>query len=480
MHDEVKSKMISRLPSASRMHDEVKSKTISRFPSTSRMHDEVKSTVISEFPSASRMHDEVKSKMISRFPSAFRMHDEVKSKMISRVPSASRMHDEASAQRMHDDKNYRAQTVLKEESTEIPSRVMLQSSHEANLNENSPDVTSSGAASNATALNENPSDVTTSDAVYPSTLCSVLVNDGIQVGKCQLALENPPSKLENLLSLPTMSHKRLMKEIRSGKIEQLCVIINNDDHVENVLNCEQLRTSSSMDIDVLDDKTRIERYEAQSWDALKDNPLYDDLRDFKDVFPDQIPCELPKDKGIRHEIDLVPGTKYNVTRQWPLPREQVKVIDDFFEQRLKAGHVRESTSPHCSPTFCVKKATGGWRIVHAFNKLNAATIPAQTPIPRKDVIIDGMQGSTIFSTIDLTDGFYQILMRVKDIPFTAVSTPSGMLWEWLVMPQGLSNAPATFNRCITHLLRPVRDFASSYFDGVYIHSRAAYLQLRSA
>jgi hypothetical protein len=155
-----------------------------------------------------------------------------------------------------------------------------------------------------------------------------------------------------------------------------------------------------------------------------------------------------------------------------LPREQVKVIDDFFEQRLKAGHVRELTSPHCSPTFCVKKATGGWRIVHAFNKLNAATIPAQTPIPRKEVIIDGMQGSTIFSTIDLTDGFYQILMRVKDIPFTAVSTPSGMLWEWLVMPQGLSNAPATFNRCITHLLRPVRDFAPSYFDDVYIHSRA--------
>ncbi|KAF1332095.1 reverse transcriptase, partial [Globisporangium splendens] len=106
-------------------------------------------------------------------------------------------------------------------------------------------------------------------------------------------------------------------------------------------------------------------------------------------------------------------------RQWPLPREQVKGIDEFFEARRKAGQVRESNSPHCSPTFCVKKATGGWRIVHAFNKLNAATIPAQTSIPRKDVIIDSMQGSTIFSTIDLRDGFYQILMREKDVPFTA-------------------------------------------------------------
>ena len=120
----------------------------------------------------------------------------------------------------------------------------------------------------------------------------------------------------------------------------------------------------------------------------------------------------------------------------------------------------------------MKKATGGWRIVHAYNKLNSATIPAQTPIPRKDTIIDSMSGSTIFSTIDLRDGFYQILMRDKDVPYTAVSTPSGMLWEWLVMPQGLTNAPATFNRCVTHLFRPVRSFAPSYFDDIFIHSHA--------
>ena len=110
--------------------------------------------------------------------------------------------------------------------------------------------------------------------------------------------------------------------------------------------------------------------------------------------------------------------------------------------------------------------------MHAFNKLNAATVPAQTPIPRKDVIIDGMSKSTIFSSMDLMDGFYQILMRERDIPYTAVSTPSGMIWEWLVMPQGLINAPATFNRCATYLLRPVRHFAPSYSDDVFVHSRA--------
>ena len=102
-------------------------------------------------------------------------------------------------------------------------------------------------------------------------------------------------------------------------------------------------------------------------------------------------------------------------------------MDKFFADRLAAGHVRVSNSPHSSSTFCVRKAKGGWRIVHAFNKLNAATVPTQTLISRKEVIIDGMSKSTIFSSTDLMDGFYHILMRERDIPYTTVSTPIGIL-----------------------------------------------------
>ena len=94
------------------------------------------------------------------------------------------------------------------------------------------------------------------------------------------------------------------------------------------------------------------------------------------MFPDKIPAELSADRGVRHEIYLLPGSKYCVTRQWPLPLDQVEAFDAFFEGRRKTGHVRESVSPHSSPTFCVKKATGGWRILHVFNNLNNATIPA--------------------------------------------------------------------------------------------------------
>ncbi|KAG4039565.1 hypothetical protein PC123_g24889 [Phytophthora cactorum] len=67
-----------------------------------------------------------------------------------------------------------------------------------------------------------------------------------------------------------------------------------------------------------------------------------------------------------------------------------------------------------------------------------------------------MAGCELYSALDLVDGYYQILMRESDIPLTAESTPSGMLWEWLVMPQGLSNSPATFNRLVTQLFRPLR------------------------
>ncbi|KAE9004881.1 hypothetical protein PR003_g7449 [Phytophthora rubi] len=90
------------------------------------------------------------------------------------------------------------------------------------------------------------------------------------------------------------------------------------------------------------------------------NPIYETAREFADVFSNKIPTEQPAGPGERHEA-----------------------IDDFFEGRQQADHVRESISPHSSPTFCVKKATGGWRIVHVFNKLIDATIPAQTVIPAR-------------------------------------------------------------------------------------------------
>jgi hypothetical protein len=259
---------------------------------------------------------------------------------------------------------------------------------------------------------------------------NVIEHSDTEYHRCQLRIANPPKAAAALTKLLSMYWKRFLKDL---KIEQVCVLTAEapsvdappDATVNNSVSSSVSNTPGKHERpDGAEPKSaRAERFASQSWEALQasGNPVYALAREYEDVFPDKIPATLPAGRGVQHEIDLVPGMKYCVARQWPLPRDQVQAIDDFFEGRRQAGHVRESISPHSSPTLCVKKATGGRRIVHAFNKLNDVTIPAQTPIPSKDSILDTMAGSEVYSAIDLTDGFYQIIMRESDVPLTAVT-----------------------------------------------------------
>ncbi|GMF46071.1 unnamed protein product [Phytophthora fragariaefolia] len=265
-----------------------------------------------------------------------------------------------------------------------------------------------------------------------------------------------------------LSYDEFLYSLKAGELAEVVLLRPEGGAME-------LNSSSVMDSEVLEDARTSRRQSRYGAAILKDpsDPYYPLLKDFSDVVRDDPPSVLPPDRGVRHEIDLVPGTKYCTTRQWPLPKEQVDVIDAFFAAKHAAGMVRESISPHSSPTFCVRKPNGKWRMVDAFNKLNAATIPASTPIPRKDVLQNNMAGCTVFSALDMVNGYYQLLMRESNIPLTAVSTPSGMLWEWSVIPQGLSNAPAPFNRLVTQIFRSMRHFVQTYFDDIFVHSRAS-------
>ncbi|KAG2826672.1 hypothetical protein PC112_g9191 [Phytophthora cactorum] len=276
----------------------------------------------------------------------------------------------------------------------------------------------------------------------------------------------PLAEVSELLNLEEMAVDDFLADLKAGEIAEVMLL-------KPETTPEELNASSVLDEDVLEEmkKRREERLGSEVLKNPKD-PVYPLVKEFADVVSKDPLPQLPPDRGVRHEIDLVPGTKYCVIRQWPLPREQCEVIDAFFAAKENAGMVRESKSPHLTPTFCVRKPNGKWRLVHAYNKLNNATVPAQTPIPRKDVLFNNMAGCEMYSALDLVDGYYQILMRESDIPLTAVSTPSGILWEWLVMPQGLSNVPATFNRLATQLFRPLRAYAQTYFDDIFVHSRA--------
>ena len=151
---------------------------------------------------------------------------------------------------------------------------------------------------------------------------NVLVNDGSSKDTYQLDLIAPPKTTSEIIQLPTLKQKRFLRDLRSGKVKQICVLVAEDEYVTDIRSAmvfaenERVLSSSSMDESVLDEKTRIERYTSQSWESLKTNLLYDDLTEFRDVFPETVPCELPKNKGTRHEIDLKPGSMYCVMKQW--------------------------------------------------------------------------------------------------------------------------------------------------------------------
>ena len=80
----------------------------------------------------------------------------------------------------------------------------------------------------------------------------------------------------------------------------------------------------------------------------------------------------------------------------------------------------------------------------------------------------------MYSALDLVDVYYQLLMLARDFPLTAVSTPSGMLWEGSIMPQGLSNVLSTLNHLVTQLPKYHRSYAQTYFDDIFVLSRATH------
>ena len=104
--------------------------------------------------------------------------------------------------------------------------------------------------------------------------------------------------------------------------------------------------------------------------------------------------------------------------------------------------------------------------MHAFS--NDAPVPVQTPIPSKDIIVDGVSKIITLSPLHLMDRFYQILMREQHIMLTAVTTPSKIPWKWLIVPMKPSVAPASFNIFVTSMLRSVRDSAPTYINYVLV------------
>ena len=142
-----------------------------------------------------------------------------------------------------------------------------------------------------------------------------------------------------------------------------------------------------------------------------------------------------------------------------------------LEEYLSKGLIRPSASPYGAPVLFARKKTGGLRMCIDYRALNKITVKNRYPLPRMDDLFDRLQGAALFTKIDLTQGYHQIRVAEADVPKTAFRTHYGH-FEFLVMPFGLCNAPASFMTLMNSILRPYIDrFVIVFLDDILIYSK---------
>ncbi|MCO5578787.1 hypothetical protein L7F22_032633 [Adiantum nelumboides] len=202
-----------------------------------------------------------------------------------------------------------------------------------------------------------------------------------------------------------------------------------------------------------------------------DLELFNFLNQFQDVFIDDIPGELPPKRGDDdHMIELIPASSPPNKPPYRVSQAQQEEIMRQVNELVDKGMVRPSSSPFCSPVLLVQKKDGTYRMCVDYRALNRITIKNRFPVPRVEDLFDKLQGSTYFSRIDLKSGYHQIRIVDEDIVKTAFRTTFG-LYEYLAMPFGLTNPPATFNRMMERIFQPHRNFTRVFFDNVIIYSK---------
>jgi hypothetical protein len=181
--------------------------------------------------------------------------------------------------------------------------------------------------------------------------------------------------------------------------------------------------------------------------------------------------DLPTDIVAR--IKLKDAHRTIASRTYSCPRKFREAWQTLIQQHLDSGKIRPSSSAHASPSFIIPKAdtTVLPRWVNDYRQLNANTVTDSHPLPRIDDILADCAKGKIWATIDMTNSFFQTRMHPDDIPLTAVTTPFG-LYEWLVMPMGLRNAPAIHQRRVMGALRQlIGKICHVYLDDIVIWSQ---------
>ena len=276
-------------------------------------------------------------------------------------------------------------------------------------------------------------------------------------------------ELHSVGSYRFMSSAELKRAIRRKEVASIAVLQNDDDHDHAKKDHDGM---SQGDLNAL---TLASVFDSDSSTTREDQATTsvrtDVLKEFRDVFPTELPEGLPPKRDIDHKIELVPGSAPTNRPTYRMSPTELDELKKQLDELVKAGFIRPSKSPFGAPILFVKKKDGTMRMCIDYRALNGITIKNSYPLPRIDELFDRLHGAKVFSKIDLRSGYHQIRIADEDIPKTAFRSRYGH-FEFLVLPFGLTNAPATFMHLMHSIFQPFLDkFVLVFLDDILIYSR---------
>ncbi|GJT09898.1 putative reverse transcriptase domain-containing protein [Tanacetum coccineum] len=168
---------------------------------------------------------------------------------------------------------------------------------------------------------------------------------------------------------------------------------------------------------------------------LEDIPV---VKEFPDVFPEDLPG-LPPVRQVEFQIDLIPGAAPVARTPYRLAPSEMQELSNQLQELTDRGFIQPSTSPWGAPVLFVKKKDGSFRMCIDYRELNKLTIKNRYPLPRIDDLFDQLQGSSVYSKIDLRSGYHQLRVKEEDIPKNSLHNK---ILDTMNFNQGLHVEPA--------------------------------------
>jgi hypothetical protein len=196
----------------------------------------------------------------------------------------------------------------------------------------------------------------------------------------------------------------------------------------------------------------------------------DIVREFASVFREQSATATVR--VVTHTIRLNKDEPFRI-RPYHLSEDKKRALYECVNEMLAAGVIERSDSEYCSPVVLVKKKDGTVRFCTDYRRLNRLTKDEAAPLPRIQEVLRDFGTATVYSSLDLKSGYWQIPMDQASKRLTAFATPDGATYQYRVMPFGLKNAPATFQKLMARVLTGLLGrYVHVYLDDIIVYSRS--------